>query len=78
MSWYYNEYVGTQYRRTAMHRVDSQDINGLTDNLLYDNIASATFAFESYGTRDALEGGLVKSMNEGLLPSLVSVIQKWG
>ena len=48
-------------------------VNGLTDNLLYDNIASSTFAFESYGTRDALEGGLVKRMNEGLLPSLVSV-----
>ena len=45
---------------------------------MYDNIASATFAFESYGTRDALEGGLVKSMNEGLLPSLVSVTTKMG
>ena len=43
----------------------------LTDNLLNDDISSATVAFESHRSSDTLKGSLVKRTYEQVLPDLV-------
>ena len=51
----------------ASHKLKCQ----LTDNLLDDNVSSSAVAFETHGSRHALEGSLVQGTDEEALPKLV-------